>query len=62
MDPSYGLFMPALVAASGSVIATAPGAHQYRFIGVEIGPQAGHSLYNLVLLGPNARTPSDLPI
>jgi len=61
IDPSHGPFMPALVAASGSVIATAPGAHHYRFVGVEIRPQAGHFLYNLVLLGPDARTASDLP-
>lgn len=61
IDPSYTAFMPALVAASDSVIATAPGAHHYRFIGVEIRPRAGHFLYNLVLLGPSARTASDLP-
>jgi hypothetical protein len=61
IDPSHGPLMPALVAASGSVIATAPGAHHYRFIGVEIRPQAGQLLYNLVLLGSNARTASDLP-
>ena len=44
IDPSHGPLMPALVAASGSVLATAPGAHHYRFIGVEIRPQAGYVL------------------
>jgi len=38
VDPSYARFMPKLVAASGPVITTAPGAHHYRFIGIEIRP------------------------
>ncbi len=37
-------------------IATAPGVQHYRFLGAEIGPEAGHSLYNVVALGPR-----DLP-
>ncbi len=61
MDPSRGPLLPALAATSGSVLTTAPGAHHYRFIGLEIRPQAGYALYNLVLLGHNARTTSDLP-
>jgi hypothetical protein len=61
IDPSHGPLMPAVVAASDSVIATAPGAHHFRFVGIEIRPQARHFLYNLVLLGANARTASDLP-
>ena len=30
--------MPKLVASSGAVITAAPGAHHYRFIGLEIRP------------------------
>lgn len=41
VDPSYARFMPKLVAASQPVLATASGAHHYRFIGIEIRP-GGH--------------------
>src|SRR5439155_127920 len=34
VDPSYAKVMPKLVSASGGVIATAPGARHYRFIGI----------------------------
>ncbi|MBI4611882.1 MAG: hypothetical protein HY726_23065 [Candidatus Rokubacteria bacterium] len=53
--------MPMLVAASGAVITAAPGAHHYRFIGVEIRPSDGVFLYNLVLLGASERSLEDLP-
>ena len=36
VSPADAGNMPKLEALSGSVIATAPGAHNYRFIGVEI--------------------------
>jgi hypothetical protein len=38
VDPAYAPLMPKLVAASAPVIVTAPGAHHYRFIGIEIRP------------------------
>lgn len=60
VDPSYARVMPKLVARSDSVIATAPGAHHYRFIGIEIRPMPGVFLYNLVLLGSSERV-ADLP-
>ena len=41
--PSHARLMPKLVSASGPVIAAAPGAHHYRFVGVEIAP-AGRRL------------------
>jgi hypothetical protein len=56
VDPSDADVMPKLVAAGGSVIRTAPGAHHYRFVGIEIRPQDGVFLYNLVDLG--VETPS----
>lgn len=40
VTPADSAFMPKLVASSGSVIATAPGAHGYRFIGIEIAPSS----------------------
>src|SRR5712691_8810672 len=38
-------------AAGGSVFTTDPGAHNYRFLGLEIAPTSGTFLYNLVTLG-----------
>jgi len=43
--------MARLVASSGSVVRTAPGAHHYRLIGLEIQPAEGVFLYNLVEIG-----------
>jgi len=43
--------MPRLEAADGSVIRAAPGAHHFRFVGIEIRPTKGTFLYNLVELG-----------
>lgn len=41
VDPSYAAAMPKLVAAPDEpVLKTAPGAHHYRFIGLEIRPAA----------------------
>jgi hypothetical protein len=51
IDPSYAPFMPKLEAGRGSVIVTAPGAHHYRFVGIEIRPKPRASLVNLVQLG-----------
>lgn len=51
VDPAHAPSMPALVAGEGSVVKSAPGAHHYRFIGVELRPTAGTFLYNLVELG-----------
>lgn len=51
VHPSFADSMPKLAAASGSVITAAPGAHHYRFIGIEIRPMPGFFLNNLVTLG-----------
>jgi Right handed beta helix region len=54
--------MPKLEAAEGPVMRAAPGASGYRFIGIEIRPQPGHSLVNLVELGSgNEETVEALP-
>jgi len=41
VTPDDSPMMPRLVATSGSVITTEPGAHHYRFMGVEIHPDSG---------------------
>ena len=43
--------MPKLIAASGSVFQAEPGAHHYRFVGLEIAPADGVALNTLVQLG-----------
>jgi hypothetical protein len=61
VTPAHAPFMPKLVAASGSVITAAPGAHHYRFIGTEISPAPGTFLYNLVSLGSPDGSEAGLP-
>jgi len=51
IDPTHAGIMPKLEAGSGSVIVTAPGAHHYRFVAIEIRPRARVALVNLVQLG-----------
>ena len=61
VTPSHASLMPKLEAFSGSVINTAPGAHHYRFVGIEIRPASGTFLYNLVLLGNGETSVDQLP-
>jgi hypothetical protein len=61
VTPAHAALMPKLVAASGSVITTAPGAHHYRFIGLEISPARGMHLRNLVFLGSPDGSAAGLP-
>jgi hypothetical protein len=61
VNPSHAPLMPKLVSATEPVVAAAPGAHHYRLIGLEIHPQPGVFLRNLVTLGSRMRTLEDLP-
>src|SRR5206468_1953752 len=61
IEPGDAYLMPKLMAARGSVIEAAPGAHHYRFVGVEIHPRAGAFLYNLVQLGDSHMTADEVP-
>jgi cellulose synthase/poly-beta-1,6-N-acetylglucosamine synthase-like glycosyltransferase len=53
--------MPKLVAASGSVVSAAPGAHHYRLVGLEIAPEKGVFLRELVQFGSSERDAGALP-
>lgn len=55
IDPSHAGVMPKLVAATDAVIQAAPGAHHFRFTGIEIRPTPGVFLYALVDLGAGER-------
>jgi hypothetical protein len=59
--PEHRSRMPKLVSASGAVISAAPGAHHYRFIGLEIAPAPGTFLRALIDLGSDAADPAATP-
>lgn len=40
IDPSFAAFLPKLVASKGPALVAAPASHHYRFVGVEIHPEA----------------------
>jgi len=61
IDPTYAALMPKLEALSGSVIATDPGAHHYRLIGIEIRPREGRFLYNLIELNASKSSIEKIP-
>jgi hypothetical protein len=61
VGPADASLMPKLVAASGVALSSAPGAHHYRFVGLEIRPREGTFIINLVDVGSGATSVSDLP-
>jgi hypothetical protein len=63
VTPAHASVMPKLQGPSSqAAITTAPGAHHYRFVGVEIRPVPGTYTFGLVLLGSGGeRDVSALP-
>jgi hypothetical protein len=61
VTPSNAPAMAKLVAGHGSVIVTEPGAHHYRFVGLEIAPTHGVFLRDLVQLGATETTLEAVP-
>jgi len=53
--------MPKLVAASGSVVIAEPASHHYRLVGLEIAPDDGVFLHDLVELGRDETAVGNLP-
>jgi hypothetical protein len=51
ITPSYANAMPKIVGVGGPALKTAPGAHHFRFIGIEFKPAAGVRPEVLILLG-----------
>jgi hypothetical protein len=67
IGPSHARLMPKLQADSGPVLKAAPGAHQYRLVGLEIRPARGVFITDVVQLGGDggqtkANTPAHLAI
>ncbi|TMI89970.1 MAG: hypothetical protein E6H00_08065 [Bacillati bacterium ANGP1] len=64
IDPSYAGVMPKLIAPGPPAIQTAPGAHHYRFIGIEFAPTPGQNNalgLTLIQLGSGETSVQALP-
>ena len=61
VQPEHWARMPKLVSASAPVIDAEPGAHHFRFLGLEIAPVAGAYLRTLIDLGSEASGLSAVP-
>ena len=63
VKPSQSALMPKIVSpgAAQSAIFTAPKAHHYRFVGVEIVSGGKEYVYNLVALGSDNQKSEDVP-
>jgi hypothetical protein len=53
--------MAVLEGGQPSVLQTEPGAHHYRFVGLEMRPAADTFMFNIVDVGSDARTTDDIP-
>src|SRR5678816_15093 len=51
VQPSDASAMPKLTSAGDFVVATDPGAHHYRFAGIEFAPKAGSFVSSLIQFG-----------
>jgi cellulose synthase/poly-beta-1,6-N-acetylglucosamine synthase-like glycosyltransferase len=61
VSPAHAPKMARLRGSSGSVITAAPGAHHYRFVGLDIAPSEATALDNLVQLGDDEDAADELP-
>jgi hypothetical protein len=61
IDRSHTSALPKLVSSSGVVLETSPGAHHYRFVGIEVAPADGVYLRALVLLGEEEKDLEAVP-
>src|SRR5712691_3604860 len=59
--PSDAPLMPVIESDNDFAITTEPGAHHYRFIGIEVRPKASVFVYNLIQLGIEAKSVDALP-
>ncbi|HEV8657053.1 MAG TPA: hypothetical protein VGS96_00365 [Thermoanaerobaculia bacterium] len=61
VDPSYARLMPIIESDTDSAITADPGAHHYRFIGIEFRPKPGTYLGNVITLGTDERSLEAMP-
>jgi len=56
VQPAHAALMPKLTSAGDFVVATDPGAHHYRFVGIEFAPKAGSFVTTLIQFGDTEAT------
>ena len=61
IQPSHAAAMPKLISSGDFVVATDPGAHHYRFIGIEVAPKAGAFVSTLLQFGDREASPDAVP-
>lgn len=61
VNPTHAPLMAIIESSSDSAITAESGAHHYRFIGIQVRPQPGSFLYNLIGLGGNETSVEQLP-
>jgi hypothetical protein len=63
ITPAFSRFLPKLItgAANTPVVRAEPGAHHYRFIGVEFSAAPDVAFWNLIELGSGTETSAQLP-
>lgn len=61
VDPAQAADMPKLISSRDYVITAKPGAHHYRFVGLEIAPSDDTFLYALAQLGDDESNLAELP-
>jgi hypothetical protein len=63
VSPNDAALMPKILSVGKGepAIKTAPNAHHYRFVGIEIAPANADYIYNLVYLGTDNQTAAEMP-
>src|SRR5436309_11934897 len=61
VQPSHTALMPKLISTGDFVVATDPGAHHYRFVGIEFAPKAGSFVGTLIQLGDREASADAVP-
>jgi len=61
VGPADAARMPHLQSSKEAVIIADPGAHHFRFLGIEMSPSAGGFLLNVALIGSHESSPAQQP-
>ena len=61
VEPSQASLMAKLTSAGDFVVATEPGAHHYRFVGIEFAPKAGSFVSSVIQFGDREASAEAVP-
>jgi len=61
VQPSHASLMPKLTSTGEFVVATDPGAHHYRFVGIEFAPKAGSFVSSVIQFGDREASADAVP-